>query len=71
MAVVIVKGGPDDGGGAADRDGVAKDVPRRAVVGQELEELIAEVGVGRGGPDDGPAQARGDGSTKNVGASHG
>ena len=26
MAVVIVKGGPDDGGGAADRDGDAEPV---------------------------------------------
>ena len=29
MAVVIVKGGPDDGGGAADRDGDAEPVVSR------------------------------------------
>ena len=30
MAVVIVKGGPDDRGGAADRDGDAEPVASRA-----------------------------------------
>ena len=51
-AVVVVPVGPNDGGSAADRDGDSEDVVRRAVVGQELEELIAEVGVGRGGGQD-------------------
>ena len=49
-AVVVVPGGPDDGGGTADHDGPAEPVVRRAVVGQELEELVAEVGVGGGCP---------------------
>ena len=43
---------PDDAGGAADRDGDAELVVRRAAVGQELEALIAEVGVGRSGAQD-------------------
>ena len=47
-----VSPGPSDGGGAADRDGAAELVGPRAVVGQELEELIAEVGGGRGGAQD-------------------
>ena len=48
-AVVVVPKGPDDDGGAADRDGAAEAVTPRAVVGKELEELIAEVGAGRSG----------------------
>ena len=37
--------GPNDGGGAADRDGVAEEVADRAVVGQELGDLVARDGV--------------------------
>ena len=51
-AVVVVPEVPDDGGGPVDRDGPAELVVCRPVVGQELEKLIAEVGVGRGGAQD-------------------
>ncbi len=52
-AVVVVLRSPDDGGGAADRDGEAELIKRRAVIWQELGNLIAEVGVGHCG--NGPA----------------
>ena len=45
-AVVAVATCSDDGPGLADRDGEAEPVALRAIVGQEFEELVAEVGVG-------------------------
>ena len=44
-AVVIVTYGSDDGGGAADCDGVAERLTCRAIFGQELEELGTGDGV--------------------------
>ena len=51
-AVVFIMADPDDGRGAVDRDGAAEEVVRRAVGGEELEELIAKVGIGRNGAQD-------------------
>ena len=51
-AVVTIVSCPDDGGFAAHRDGDPEFVIHRAIVGQELGKLIAEVGVGRGGAQD-------------------
>ena len=48
LAVVVVPRCSHDGGFPADRDGEAEDVIRRAVVCQDLEELVA-VRVGRPG----------------------
>ena len=74
-AVVVVENGRDDGGGAADRDGEAEPVARRAVVGQQFGDLPARGGIkqvrGAGeaavvvvavGPDDGggPRDRNGD-----------
>ena len=47
FAIFVVAPCPDDDGGAADRYGVAEFIKRRAVIRQELGNLIAEVGVGR------------------------
>ncbi len=49
VVVTVVRRNPDDGGYAADRDGEAEQVAGPAVVGQDLEELIAELSLGHGG----------------------
>ena len=43
--VIVIPTGPDDGINPADRDGYAEVVFRRAVVGQDFEDLLACGGI--------------------------
>ena len=79
VAVILTPVGPDDGGSAVERDGMAESVVLRAVVGQEFGNLLAREyveqvgGAGVGavvvvphGPDHGGGAADRDGPAEQI-----